>query len=238
MATRPPARSPLPMRAWVAPLALAACAHGGDPPPRDATADPEFQAALGRARPEFPRQREALAAGLYEPFVPPESLPPPVTGAGGSPAGPGALLGPGDGTTASAEPARIPPAEPAGSPDTEPARAPDPEPAAAAAAKPASAADPGDTSLGQTYREAPGPPVRAAPEFALQLGAFSSEAAGRRRAAEARAVAPEEPVRLVDDGALVRVLLGRFGSRAEAEAALQSLAGRGVGPAFVTRAAP
>jgi hypothetical protein len=56
-------------------LACGACAHGGEPRPRDATQDPEFQAALKRAKPEFPRQSEALAAGLYEPFVPPESLP-------------------------------------------------------------------------------------------------------------------------------------------------------------------
>jgi cell division protein FtsN len=64
-------------------FACGACAHGGGPPPRDATQDPEFQAALKRAKPEFPRQSEALAAGLYEPFVPPESLAPsPPAGVG------------------------------------------------------------------------------------------------------------------------------------------------------------
>jgi DedD protein len=63
------------LRFLILAVVCGACAHAGGPPPQDATQDPDFQAALKRAKPDFPRQRDALAAGLYEPFVPPESLP-------------------------------------------------------------------------------------------------------------------------------------------------------------------
>lgn len=47
------------------------------PPPReDRTEDPEFAAAREEARPEFETQADALAAGVYEEFVHPDSVRP------------------------------------------------------------------------------------------------------------------------------------------------------------------
>ncbi|MFN2384281.1 MAG: hypothetical protein ABR559_08470 [Gemmatimonadota bacterium] len=70
-------------------LFAAACATAppsrDGPPPAgrpDRTHDPEFAAARAAARPEFASQAEALAAGVYETFVHPDSVrpahPPPV----------------------------------------------------------------------------------------------------------------------------------------------------------------
>ncbi len=50
----------------------------------DRTGDPEFEAAREAARPEFESQAEALAAGVYEPFVHPDSV---AAGGPGTPAG-------------------------------------------------------------------------------------------------------------------------------------------------------
>ncbi|MBA2565832.1 MAG: SPOR domain-containing protein, partial [Gemmatimonadetes bacterium] len=44
-----------------------------------------------------------------------------------------------------------------------------------------------------------------------------------------------QPVTIQRDGTVLRVLLGRFGSRAEAEEALRSLAARGLGSGWVTQ---
>ena len=46
--------------------------RGGATP--DRTGDPEFEAARAAARPEFETQAEALAAGVYESFVHPDSV--------------------------------------------------------------------------------------------------------------------------------------------------------------------
>ena len=61
---------------------IAACASAprreAPPPDRDRTDDPEFAAAVrdaARSR-EFPSQADALAAGVYEPFVHPDSVRP------------------------------------------------------------------------------------------------------------------------------------------------------------------
>lgn len=59
-------------------LALVACASSprreSGEPPRDRTSDPEFADARQAARPEFETQADALAAGVYEPFVHPDSV--------------------------------------------------------------------------------------------------------------------------------------------------------------------
>lgn len=62
-------------------LALAAvgCASSPDRRPEttpDRTHDPEFEAARDASQPEFETQAEALAAGVYEPFVHPDSVGP------------------------------------------------------------------------------------------------------------------------------------------------------------------
>jgi cell division septation protein DedD len=69
--------------AWTFAAAVIAlgCASGGAgrgaaAPAADRTDDPELAAARQAARPEFETQADALAAGVYEPFIHPDSLPP------------------------------------------------------------------------------------------------------------------------------------------------------------------
>lgn len=62
-------------------LALAAVGCASSPERRpettpDRTHDPEFEAARDASQPEFETQAEALAAGVYEPFVHPDSVGP------------------------------------------------------------------------------------------------------------------------------------------------------------------
>jgi cell division protein FtsN len=230
--------------AWAAAFA-AGCAHGGGPPPEDATRDPEFEAALRDARPEFPTQRQALEAGLYETFLPPESLPPPVgdpaaARAPASPAGPapadvldGARPPRADPTTeellatlpADGRRAGAPPPD-AGRGGAPPARAPAP-PGRVEAAYPEGAG------------ERPSRPATAAASaggsWTLQLGAFSSASAAWARADRARALVPGAPVDVVETGGLHRVHLGAFPSREEAEAEARRLDPLGLGDAWVTR---
>lgn len=58
-------------------LVVAGCASApsrSEPPGPDRTQDPEFAAARADAEPEFATQADALAAGVYEPFVHPDSV--------------------------------------------------------------------------------------------------------------------------------------------------------------------
>ena len=70
-------RTPAGVVACLALAAALACASAperrGEATP-DRTRDPEFEAARKAARPEFESQAEALAAGVYEPFVHPDSV--------------------------------------------------------------------------------------------------------------------------------------------------------------------
>lgn len=64
-------------------LAALGCASAPARPPatgepRDRTDDPELTAARAAAEPEFATQADALAAGVYEPFVDPDSVRPAV----------------------------------------------------------------------------------------------------------------------------------------------------------------
>jgi cell division protein FtsN len=209
---------------FVCAVPLAACAHRGGPPPEDATRDPEFQAALREARPEFPTQREALEAGLYETFLPPESLPPPVAGGRAAPAGPSpadALAGARDPAARSADPtteellATLPEAGPAGG---APRRV-----------------DGGAPPPGRVEEARPAPAPAADGEYTLQLGAFSSASAAWARADRARALVPGAPVEVVEAGGLHRVHLGAFRFREQAEAEARRLTPLGLGEAWVTR---
>jgi cell division protein FtsN len=210
---------------FVCAVQLAACAHRGGPPPEDATRDPEFQAALREARPEFPTQREALEAGLYETFLPPESLPPPVAGGRAAPAGPGAA----DALAGARDPA---------------ARSPDPTTEELLATLP-QGGGPGDAPRrvdgaaarpGRVEEARPAPAAPAADgEYTLQLGAFSAGPAAWARADRARSLVPGAPVEVVEAGGLHRVYLGAFRFREEAEAEARRLAPLGLGEAWVTR---
>ncbi|MFN2431786.1 MAG: SPOR domain-containing protein [Gemmatimonadota bacterium] len=222
---RRPARRPAVAHAWSAAalslaLLAAGCAHRGGPPPEDATRDPEFRRALRERDPEFATQHEALVAGLYEEFVPPESA-----------------------AAAVAAPAR-------------PASIERESSGAAAVADPLAGEDPSTEELLRSLPLAPGEPPRpagrprertteggpsnvTAPQavWALQLGAFRSEEAAAQRAAQVRAALPGQSVRLTRGGGYVRVLLGAFPTRAEAEIELRGVEARGLGPAHLTRGA-
>jgi cell division septation protein DedD len=239
---------------WGVGLLFMACAHGG-PPPRDATRDPEFQQALREARPDFPNQRDALAAGLYEPFVHPDSLPPaspgqvvPESSARGFDRGP---------LASSEATGRTPPA--AGGRQGGPAvdYSEDPTTQELLSSLPGAGEDvarqgaSADRKTGAMQgrvgagdagdrAELQRPSAAAASGgWTLQLGAFTSDRAARLKADQARGAAPEHPVLVVDAGSLTRVFLGRFATKAEAETALRRLAGRpGIGAAWVTRAGP
>ena len=82
---------------FLAGIAALACASSPERRPpaaeaRDRTDDPELAAARHAARPDFETQADALAAGVYEAFVHPDSVRP---GAGAPPIG----LEPGDDPT-------------------------------------------------------------------------------------------------------------------------------------------
>ena len=82
--------------ATVAPLACSSSPERRGKATPDRTRDPEFEAAREAARPEFESQAEALAAGVYEPFVHPDSV---VAGDPEAPAGGGGAPPPGPGGT-------------------------------------------------------------------------------------------------------------------------------------------
>ena len=84
----------------MAALACASAPARREPPSTDRTVDPEFVAALEAADREFETQADALAAGIYEPFVHPDSVHAPA-GASPSPEGevPPVEFGPEDPTT-------------------------------------------------------------------------------------------------------------------------------------------
>jgi cell division protein FtsN len=94
---------------------------------------------------------------------------------------------------------------------------------------------------GTTAERAPEPASgaeRSAGPYALQVGAFTDATAAGRRAEEARALAAGLPVEIVRLDGWLKVFLGSFATREDAEATLRDLAARGLGPAWVTRRVP
>ncbi len=71
--------------------------------------------------------------------------------------------------------------------------------------------------------------------YALQVGAFDDPDAAGRRAEEARGVAPGLPVEVRRQDGWLKVFVGSFATREEAESALRELSARGLGAAWVTR---
>lgn len=217
-------------------LALAACAStpergGATRAEGDRTDDPEFQAAREAARPEFETQADALAAGVYEPFVPPDSVrpatsapaeraaparpraPSPDPAAGAGDPSTEALLG-----TLSGEPWYDRPR----APRTEPAP-PDDGPAGARAESPG----PGAVPIGG---DAPGG------RWTLQLGAYTSETGALVRIRQLERDFPRIPRWHAEAGGLWRVYLGRWEERGDADVARRAVAARGYAEAWVTRA--
>lgn len=192
-------------------LATAACAssRSANAPqvePRDRTDDPELAAARAAARPEFETQADALAAGVYEEFEHPDSLHP----AAPAPQGASAGVVPSPGVDDGEDPTT---AELLGT-----LGAPGPYNAGAGA--------PGETP--------PAGPVSAGEEWTLQLGAFESETGALVRIRQIAAEFPTLPRWYQREGGRVRVFVGRFADRAEAERERVRLAAAGYSDVWVT----
>jgi cell division septation protein DedD len=179
-------------------LLASACAGGGAGRPpagaaRDRTDDPELAAAREAARPEFQTQADALAAGVYEPFVHPDSVrsaaaPAPVVAglqAGGDPST-DELLGTLD--------------------------------------------DVGPYNAGIDSE-----PLPSGGDWTLQLGAFESETGAFVRIRQIASDFPRLPRWYERDGERVRVFVGRFSTREEAEAERARVAAAGYPDVWVTQ---
>lgn len=201
---------------------------GAGPPP-DRTDDPDFVAAREAARPEFGTQADALAAGVYERFVHPDSVRPmrdppearpgprdplPILDGGGEDPSTEEILGtlPGQPWYDRTEPPvpAAPARDPAG-PVGPRARPPGSDPA------PIGGDEPGG-------------------EWTLQLGAYISETGALVRIRQLEREFPNVPRWYVEDGGLWRVYLGRWSDRGGADRARSAIAGRGYADAWVTRA--
>lgn len=198
-------------------LVALACASGPparrEPPPppsSDRTGDSEFLAALEAAAREFEAQSDALAAGVYEPFLHPDS----VAVRGRSPGmppetalAPTAVLdfGPDDPTTEEL----------------------------LGTLRPA-------TPYNQMRDGPPIPPVgMPATEndviWTLQAGAFGAESGALVRLRQLASDFPDWPRWRTAERGLFRVYVGRFLDRADAERAQVELAARGYGDAWIVR---
>ncbi len=195
-------------------LALAGCASSSEPRPEttpDWTEDPDFEAAREAARPEFETQAEALAAGVYEPFVHPDSI-------GREDTPPGVRAAPAGDLTTRRE---------RGDPSTTELLG-------------TLGAGVQYNQRGEgVRRDASAAPSGPAPTgvWTLQTGAFDSETGALVRLRELERRFPDLPVWHVTgrDG-LVRVYAGSFDERVAADRALDRIAAGGYPDAWVTRA--
>ncbi|CAN5309239.1 hypothetical protein BH18GEM1_BH18GEM1_05020 [soil metagenome] len=180
-------------------------------PDGDRTEEPEFVAAREAAEPEFETQADALAAGAYEPFVHPDSLPQPAPGKPGQ--GPRRE----DLTTP-----RV-----AGDPSTEELlgtlERPDSYNPLSRGASPVG---PSTAVSGES-----------AGAWTLQIGAFGTEAGALVRIRQLERDFPDLSAWSVR-GEVHRVFLGRFTNRAAAERARAVVASGGYPDAWITSADP
>jgi len=195
---------------WALALASAACASARSPSPRaeppDRTDDPELAAARAAARPEFDTQADALAAGVYEKFEHPDSV------------------------------ARATPAQRSAAPV---AQAP---PGVETGEDPSTEELLGTLGVPSPYNEDAGPagetppagPASVGEEWTLQLGSFESETGALVRIRQIAAEFPTLPRWYEREGGRVRVFVGRFADRAEAERERARLAAAGYGDVWVT----
>lgn len=184
--------------------AACASARKRESPGGDRTRDPEFVAARAAAHPEFETQADALAAGVYEPFVHPDSV-----GREMAPS-PGVML-----TTP-----RV-----AGDPSTQELlgtlgesskyNLPSEKTTKIAPARP----DTGPGEGGATWT--------------LQMGAFGNETGALVRIRQLERDFPDLP-RWFMAGDVYRVFAGRFADRVTAERARTVALGRGYADAWVT----
>ena len=181
-------------------LLLAACASGGagrrqSPPIEDRTDDPELAAAREAARPEFETQADVLAAGVYEPFVHPDSVR----------------------ATADQAPPLVDPMPEGPDPSTEELL--------------------GTLGVESPYNagESPRDVPPAGGEWTLQLGAFESETGALVRVSQIASDFPDLPRWYEREGGRVRVFVGRFPDRAEADRVRARLAEAGYADVWVTQ---
>ena len=207
-------RSPLATAVVSLALAAAACAssRSASPPPaepRDRTQDPEIAAARAAARPEFETQADALAAGVYEKFEHPDSITRAVPAA----------------QTASValepQPA-FPGVEPGDDPSTEELLGT------------LDAPGPYNASTGAAGEKPPAGPPSAGEEWTLQLGAFESETGALVRIRQIAAEFPTLSRWYEREGGRVRVFVGRFADRAEADRERERLVAAGYSDVWVT----
>jgi cell division septation protein DedD len=185
--------------ALVAAFLVAACASGGagrrpTPPVQDRTDDPELAAAREAARPEFETQADALAAGVYEPFVHPDSVRPQAVEA----------------------PAVVSTIPEGPDPSTEELL--------------------GTLGVEGPYNAGESPPdvPREGGEWTIQLGAFESETGALVRVRQIASDFPDLPRWYERDAGRVRVFVGRFADRAEADRMRGRLAEAGYADVWVT----
>jgi hypothetical protein len=147
----------------------------------DRTRDPEFEAAREAARPEFESQAEALAAGVYEPFVHPDSV---------GPGGPGT---------------------PAGRAPTTPRDRGDPSTEELLGTLGSDVRYNRRVPAGVSAEVAAPDPTSREEVWTLQIGAFGSETGALVRVRELQQRFPDLPAwRVTGNDGLVRVFLGRF----------------------------
>jgi hypothetical protein len=189
-------------------LACASAPARREPPPStDRSDDPEFVAALEAAEREFENQADALAAGIYEPFVHPDS----VRAASSempfpSPEGeaPAVEFGPDDPTTE----------ELLGTLPLPPLYNP-----------------PGEGIV----EEPPSPrPTEAA--WTLQVGAFDAETGALVRLRQLERDFPDWPRWHIEEAGVFRVYVGRFADRGGADRARIEIGNRGYGDAWIVSA--
>jgi hypothetical protein len=176
----------------------------------DRTRDPEFEAARDAARPEFESQAEALAAGVYEPFVHPDSL---AAGRGLDPDTPVGRAAP---TTPRDR----------GDPSTEELLG------TLGSDVQYNGRVPADVSAEVA---APDPTSREG-AWTLQIGAFGSETGALVRVRELQQRFPDLPAwQATGDDGLVRVFLGRFPDESAGAGARERVRSAGYPDAWVVR---
>jgi len=188
-------------------LACASSPRREAPPPQDRTRDPEFVVAVEAAEREFETQADALAAGVYEPFVHPDSVRP-------------------------AAPAAAPPAV-----ARAPAQLPEPGPDDPSTEELLGTLDrdepyhPGQESPSVDAARLSGRAV-----WTLQVGAFGAETGALVRLRQLARDFPDLPRWHAVESGLFRVYLGRFADAADAERMLGLVVERGYADAWVLRA--
>ena len=187
-------------------LACASAPARREPASPDRTDDPEFVAALDAAEREFETQADALASGIYEPFVHPDSVralvnaPPPL------------------------REDEVPPVE--FGPDD-----PSTEELLGTLPSPPLYNPPRERSVGETPASRP-----TDAGWTLQVGAFDAETGALVRLRQLERDFPDWPRWHIEEAGVYRVYVGRFNDRGAADRARLELGNRGYGDAWTVPA--